>query len=216
MIVSAPTHGKQAASYAPQADVTKQQIPIAAKISNTSAQQAVGTANNGQMPVSMNRPAARTPEGRCDLCAAQMSGGACVKTSCGHLYHQKCLGSYVQQLMDRNVQNLRCPACMVPLNVILSSQNPMPPFHKYENLASPGDPGQRSKQRSEFPASNSVKHSAPQASILPMDYKTVSPKQVRTFCIRSPRSSVSSWSLVQICGSSLLQLRVTKSLQASA
>jgi len=199
MIVSAPTHAKQAVSYAPQTDAAQQHISMAAKISNTSALQAVGTANQGQMSrISMNRPAAPTSQGRCDLCAAQMSGGACVKTSCGHLYHQKCLESYVKQLMDRNVHNLRCPACMVPLNVVLSSDNPMPPFHKYEGTASRADLGQLSH-----------------ASILPMDYKTVSPKPVRTFSVR-PRSSVSSWLLAQICGSSLFQHRVSKSLQVSA
>ena len=58
---------------------------------------------------------------RCDLCAARLPGGSCVTTSCGHTFHQTCLESYVKQLLQRSITNLRCPACMVPLNVLLPS-----------------------------------------------------------------------------------------------
>ena len=58
---------------------------------------------------------------RCDLCAAKIEDGSCATTNCCHMYHPKCLESYVLQLTQRRVTNLRCPACMVPLSVILPS-----------------------------------------------------------------------------------------------
>jgi hypothetical protein len=58
---------------------------------------------------------------RCDLCAAKIEDGSCATTNCCHMYHPKCLESYVLQLTQRRVTNLRCPACMLPLSVILPS-----------------------------------------------------------------------------------------------
>jgi len=195
MIVPAPAHAMQAGSYTPQKGVAKQPVSewgAAAKLANMPAQQVFAPVNNGQKSQISIRPAGQAREvTRCDLCAAQMTGSACVKTSCGHQYHQRCLESYVKQLMDRNVHKLRCPACMVPLNVILSSENPVPLFHKHHQTVSKWDLGHQEIPRLLSP--NSVQYSAPQAnlSILPMDYKTVSPKQVSAFYFQSPYSSVS-------------------------
>ena len=65
-------------------------------------------------------------QGRCDLCAARLAGGSSVITSCGHSFHQKCLQEYVKQLISRNVNNLRCPVCMLPLNAMLNSPEGKP------------------------------------------------------------------------------------------
>jgi hypothetical protein len=191
MMVPAPAHAMQAGSYTPQKGVAKQPVSewgMAAKLANTPALQVVAPVHGQKSQISI-RPAGPAREvTRCDLCAAQMTGSACVKTSCGHQYHQRCLESYVKQLMDRNVHKLRCPACMVPLNVILSSENPVPLLLNHDQVASKLDLGHHSHELSGLLSPNSMQYSAPQAnrSILPMDYKTVSPKPVSAFHFQAP------------------------------
>jgi hypothetical protein len=113
-------------------------------------------------------------KGRCDLCVAQLDS-TCVTTSCGHLYHQKCLESYVKQLMQRKVDNIRCPACMLPLNVNLSSaeKSTIPAFYKQK-----GESGQT------FLLRNGISPISPQApntsevARMPLEYRTSSPTPI--------------------------------------
>ena len=54
---------------------------------------------------------------RCDLCASLLAGSSVISTACGHTYHEACLEDYTKQLIKRGVDNLRCPQCMVPMDV---------------------------------------------------------------------------------------------------
>ena len=111
---------------------------------------------------------------RCDLCVAQLDS-TCVTTSCGHSYHQKCLESYVKQLIHRKVDNIRCPACMVPLNVNLSSP---------EKSAIPAFYQQKAASAQALLLRNGISPLSPQApdtsehARMPLEYRTSSPTPI--------------------------------------
>jgi hypothetical protein len=136
--------------------------------------------NSGAGPVdqqaSQNSSSKSTEHGtqnRCDLCAARLLDSSCVTTSCAHVYHQTCLESYVKQLIHRGVTNLRCPACMVPLNVVLSSQDKcFELIRNHQNLSCNQAQEKALKQIIALPSTASMNATSP------MNYKTVSPKQV--------------------------------------
>jgi hypothetical protein len=108
-------------------------------------------------------------KGRCDLCVAQLDSSS-VTTSCGHSYHQKCLESYAKQLIQRNIDKIRCPACMVPLNVNLSGT-----------------------EKGAIPSLYQEKPAAARSFLMPLNYKTSSPTPIPEVRVLFARTSIRMW-----------------------